>query len=81
MQGWVLAAGVFWRKEKVEDSAAVIIGTFHFPYNFYRLKPAVLYYFFFFFATFFFAAFFFLAIVCYLHMAQKTSLRTIAENF
>jgi hypothetical protein len=75
-----LAAGVFLRKEKVEDFAAITIETFHFPHNLCRPKPAVLCYFFFFFAVFFFAAFFFFAIVCYLHMAQKTSLRTIAEN-
>ena len=38
------------------------------------LSAALCYFLFFFFATFFFAAFFFFAIVCYLHMAQKTSL-------
>jgi hypothetical protein len=37
------------------------------------LSAALCYFLFFFFATFFFA-FFFFAIVCYLHMAQKTSL-------
>jgi hypothetical protein len=68
-----LAAWVFWRKEKVEDSAAVTIGTFHFPHNLCRFMPAALcYFFFFFFAVFFFAAFFFFAIVCYLQIKQKT---------
>jgi hypothetical protein len=76
-----LAAGLFWRKEKVEDSAVFTIETFHFPHNLCQLMPAALCYFFFFFAAvFFFAAFFFLAIVCYLHMAPQTCLHTITEN-
>jgi hypothetical protein len=65
------AAEMFWRKQKVEDSAAVTIGTFHFPHNLCRFAPAVSCYFFFFFFAGFFFAFFFFAIVWYLHMAQK----------
>jgi hypothetical protein len=74
-----LAAGVFLAQRKSGRFRSSNVGTFHFPHNLCRLKPEALCYFFlfFFFAVFFFAAFFFLAIVCYLHMAQKTSLNTI----
>jgi hypothetical protein len=67
--------GVFGAKKKWKIPQQ-LNGTFHFPLTFCRIKflsAALGYFFFFFFATFFFA-FFFFAIVCYLHMAQKTSL-------
>ncbi len=67
--------GVFGAKKKWKIPQQ-LNGTFHFPHNFCRIKflsAALCYFLFFFFAVFFFA-FFFFAIVCYLHMAQKTSL-------